>query len=761
MRRIAVVVAAILSLGAVLLPRAGANPPPPPPLEIHSCGNIIKHSFRLANDITNCPHYGLLLKSTLRHATINLNGHRLTASNTNDAIGIQTSLTNKDITVTNGFISGFSTAQVAFFNSGTISRLVVSDSGPNQAGILVEARGVTVEKNTVTRNPLGIQVETAGPNVIQNNTVEGNNGGIVIGESSHNEVSGNKVVGNSSVGIRVDGVATPIEGNKLVKNQVIGNGSSGIFISNGPQDTVVTGNIVRGNGSYGIFLNSVGGTHVGDGTTKGANTFDANGADGVFVQASSGGSNFVSTNTVIGNLSDGIHGDTLGDDFTGNTANENGANGIEVTNPGLLQNNTANTNGYQSGIDNNGGYGILVTGSGGDLTNKAKDNSTGQCQGTTCTNGGKVAPTLYSCGTTFSGAATVVTPMDCPTSGFELGATGPYTVDLGDHFMSVGATGDGVDITGTDATLKGGALVFVAGTGVDMSGTGAKVDGTIALGSGLSGLTVEAAATGVTITNAIVTLSSGAGIQSASSTGSIGTTTVVRSAGAGVNLHGSGDISGNTITGSTFIGNATNGVNLQNASDGTVSASRIVGNTDVGLFLGAPAGGTGSSTNTITGNTISANDGLGIQVHTGGPQTSDGTGDHDNSFVLNRISENRDSGFILETDPDSTNNFLFKNKVSANGGDAGIYIASELAGTVLRKNSSHDNDFDGIDVENSAAGMLLKENTTNHNGFLNGNKDKNTGLGTLAPTDINGCENVAVQNEDVDQILPHRLRRPC
>ncbi len=142
------------------------------------------------------------------------------------------------------------------------------------------------------------------------------------------DLDGQTLQGNGSgSGVTDGGVAR--------KGTVVRNGAVTAF-GTGIDLAASTGSVVErvravGNSSRGI-------TAAGEGNTFIGNTATNNGGDGIL-----GGAGTFTGNTAIGNDSDGIVGGV--GTFSGNTANNNGGNGIHVSDGSTVTGNTVNNNG--------------------------------------------------------------------------------------------------------------------------------------------------------------------------------------------------------------------------------------------------------------------------------------------------------------------------------------------------------------------------------------------------------------------------------
>ncbi len=159
-------------------------------------------------------------------------------------------------------------------------------SGSGDAGIFANGTEVIIEGNLIGTDATG---NAAIPNAGAGVQLEGCNSCTVGGLTS---ASRNIISGNSSYGVKVQGAFSDTNDNSIIGNYIgtnitgnadLGNGDRGVYVCNGPENTIIgvadSGNVISGNGADGIWLEidqgtSVNGNIVGlaaDGLTAMAN----------------------------------------------------------------------------------------------------------------------------------------------------------------------------------------------------------------------------------------------------------------------------------------------------------------------------------------------------------------------------------------------------------------------------------------------------------------------------------------------------------
>jgi len=278
------------------------------------CGENLTENTLLDTDLIDCERDGLIIRTD--GITVDLNGHIITGSFSDDSVGIRNE-GHDNVTITNGSVSEF-------------ERGVYFTSGANHNRI----NNLTVSGNSGD----GIGLNNANDNRLENNETVSNGSGFFLTTCSGNQIEGNTVSENTINGIFLDDCQT----NRIENNEVNGTGVLGglgaIALLNSD------GNHVR--------LNSVGNSHdpgialidSNDNRIIG-NTVAESAADGVLVEAGSGG-NVIARNVANRNRDDGIDINDPATTLTRNIANNNGDYGIEAV-PGVIDGggNRAQNNG--------------------------------------------------------------------------------------------------------------------------------------------------------------------------------------------------------------------------------------------------------------------------------------------------------------------------------------------------------------------------------------------------------------------------------
>lgn len=281
------------------------------------CGDVVTESLRVANNLL-CSGVGLVVGAP--DITIDLGGHRIDGGNTASSIGIDNSTGRDDVVIQNGVVSSF------------------------ENGIVLQ----NASRNTVTgiraygNSGAGIHLLSSSENEIRDNVVSGGGPGIVVEQASdENVLAGNDTSGNFGDGIFIASSA----GNVLTGNVAVANIVFGIDVMESP-NTILRANVASGNTMGGVVI--VAGSNN---AVVAKNQASANDIEGIGIFSSSG---------------------TL----TGNTAHENGVNGIDSDTDGVtLKKNKADGNGFQNGGPGDGmGLGIIAVAGVTSSGNKANGN---------------------------------------------------------------------------------------------------------------------------------------------------------------------------------------------------------------------------------------------------------------------------------------------------------------------------------------------------------------------------------------------------
>jgi parallel beta-helix repeat protein len=292
------------------------------------------------------------------------------------------------------------------------------------------------------RNAQGFMLDPGSPNsifpqvpshdnLLEDNQAWGNDGyGLRVVASNNNTVTGNSFTGNLQ-GITLEQGSA---GNLIQHNTIDASGLYGIYLIGGADGNTLAGNTITHSGKHGIYVKTGGNTITENVSTD--NGTIANGGAGIaFLQestsaaaaadltlpgastslaendptllsppalASAVAGNVVTNNTLVHNIGAGIElKQATGTRVDGNSARNNGANGIYLSNGATNSIITHNT------LDSNIGYGIRANGA--DVIgntwseNSIFGNSVGGIATTSSANGGIQPPTLAVSGHTVTG----------------------------------------------------------------------------------------------------------------------------------------------------------------------------------------------------------------------------------------------------------------------------------------------------------------------------------------------------------------------
>jgi parallel beta-helix repeat protein len=354
------------------------------------CGQTLTHDTRLANDLVNCPANGLIIGA--HHITVDLAGHSVDGVNAAGSEGVSDDGYG-GLRIKNGVISDFFSNGVALRNAPhsavrnlTIRR--IGDGGVEgdaSAGVLVkESAESTVIRNTVMNDVSAFQsdgvdvLSSPGVLVAHNRLAHNAWDGMFVLDSPRSRVLGNRldhnlnqgmevnfgsdsvqVAGNVASNNVVDGIVVGALRNARVKgNRFLANGDTGLFLFD-LVDSDVGGNSFAGN-AVGLVLakgqNGSTGNRIAKNTSNRnlfagivldhaagnavvANVANANQGQpgeggGIVIVGASG--NTVTRNIANHNLDVGVGvfedsaGDSAGNRLAYNTANANGAHGINA-----------------------------------------------------------------------------------------------------------------------------------------------------------------------------------------------------------------------------------------------------------------------------------------------------------------------------------------------------------------------------------------------------------------------------------------------
>jgi large repetitive protein len=394
---------AVLALAAFVVPGSGQA------LASNvSCGTTITTNTKIDSDLANCPSDGIVIGAD--NITLDLNGHTVGGDGVPAGscfeegvcdLGISNSAGHAGVTIKGGAVRGFDVGisvggrenriqGVASANNSTFG-LIVGDSTGSRidhnssvddgvSGILMfDSTDSRIDHNAVAGTTgYAMPVFGSSHNRIEQNVLEGDQHGILLAESSNdNEVRANRISQGGS--IEIGGSS-----DNRVEQNVLTNPSDGILLGEAERTRVSDNSVTDAGvgipdvGGFGIILDGA------DDSLVQRNAFTGGNGPAIFVTSleSQGTSdrNVISHNVTNSRFSDGIlvNADATATLLKGNTANENGDDGIRVDAAGTtLTRNTANFN-QELGIEAVPG---VIDGGG----NRARGNGNPlQCTNVTC-----------------------------------------------------------------------------------------------------------------------------------------------------------------------------------------------------------------------------------------------------------------------------------------------------------------------------------------------------------------------------------------
>ncbi len=532
-------------------------------------------------------------------------------------------------------------------DSGTSANLVQgNDIGTDITGTHAlgnQGDGVLIT-SSATNNTIG-GTSSQALNVISGNAVNGvlisgsgTSTNLIEGNVIGTDVTGTKALANQSNGVSITSAATnnTVGGStSAARNIISGNTANGVLITDTGTNsntvegnfigTDVTGSLALGNQSAGITITSAAKNNLIGGTASGtANVLSANVVNGVVISGSG-----TSTNVVEGNL--------IGTDATGEQALGNGYCGVYISSGATANTIGGTASGTGNVISANSLDGVDLI-NGGTSGNIVEGNLVGTDKADT-----------KALGNHNSGVAALN-----GASGNTIGGTTAGAANL-----ISGNTGNGVNIYGSGTTnnLVEGNLI-----GTDLSGTHA-------MGNGSHGVLIYGAASNNIIGG---TTSSARNVISGNNAIAVS----IHDAGTSGNVV-EGNYIGTDVTGTTAIANHGNGIIVVSSATNNVIGGTAAGagnviayNQGIGVLVGSSP--TDPSTgNSILGNSIYGNTGLGISLGNAGVTVnspgSPHTGPNDllNLPVITSATRNSGSTTIQGT-LNSTPNMAFRIELFSN-----------------------------------------------------------------------------------------------
>ncbi len=550
-------------------------------------------------------------------------------------------------------------------------------SGNGQRGILM--RGSGVAGNFIAGNAIGLDLSLA-------ISLPNKQDGVAILQGANNNIVGdpngiNLIEGNGRFGVSISGPGTT--GNNINNNTIAFNTSSGIQISAGTSNNIVTGfNTLSSNKGHGIHITGAGtaGNVVSQnriGTNFAGDTAFGNKLNGVQINGgatgniiggtSVGDSNIISGNTQFGvNITgSGTSGNTvsanmIGTNLAGTAAVANKTSGVQIG-AGASGNTIGGaTVGERNVISGNAAHGVLITGAGA-----AGNTVDGNFIGVNLAGTAALANKAH--GVVVSGTA----------SNNTIGGT------LGNVIS--GNTKNGINLTGSGTT----------GNTVSSNTIGLDALGAAVVGNGFNGVQVTAAANGNTINANVISGNARSGVIVNGSN-----QTIITSNNIGTDMAGTG-LFANSAHGVFVTNKAAN--NFIGGTSGT-EGNIIANNAGVGVLIGSdPSAGFSTVAgvgNAILGNSIFNNVLLGIDI---GPR---------NGVSANDVKD-------PDTGPNNRQNFPVLASATIAGTDVQIAFAlNSLANTTFRieffaSPTGQGKNFLGfIDVTTDASGNTVATTAT-------------------------------------------------
>jgi parallel beta-helix repeat protein len=338
-----------------------------------------------------------------------------------------------------------------------------------------------------------------------------------------------------------------------------------------------------------------------------------------------------------------------------------------------------------------------------------------------------------ACGDTITQDTTLDSNLiDCPGDGIVIGAS-DITLDLAGHSVTGSAIGYGIANGSYDrVTVRGGTVRdFAVGVGIgnvtdaallrlrirDSRGPGISLletHGGLIEANVVTGCqgAIEVFAERIVITGNVFSGNTGNGIHAFDAGDNrIEQNIVSRNAGDGIHGFGMGST---LIERNVIAANGGAGISTDDGStDNRIQANRIWDNAGTGVYMYA-----GAHENLLDQNSVVRNGAGGIYVgygdgneirenrisRNGGPAgiVLDWAND-DNAITANHVDRNSGDGIVLAGDA-VTDNLVEANRVFRNGGD-GIHLApgffgeGDSSGNVVRRNLALGNADDGVDVD--------------------------------------------------------------
>lgn len=379
------VLCAVLTVAAFVVPGSGQAR-----ASTVSCGATITTNTKLDSDLTDCPSNGIVIGAD--NITLDLNGHTVggdgvpadpAESCIDDGVcdlGISNSAGHVGVTIKGGAVSGFDEGVfvrgsenriqgVATADNSTFG-LIVGDSMRSRidhnssvddgvSGILMfDSTDIHIDHNSVEGTTgYAMPVFDSSHNGIEQNVLTGDQHGILLEESSDaNEIRGNGISHGGSIEVdhssdnRIEGNALTNPGDgillgeahrTLVSDNSVTDAGIGFsepagfgILLDGADDSLVERNAVTGGKGPAIFVTSLESQGTSDRNVISHNVTTSRFSPGILVNADATAT-LLMGNTANENGDDGIRVDAAGTTLTRNTANFNQELGIEAV-PGVI-----------------------------------------------------------------------------------------------------------------------------------------------------------------------------------------------------------------------------------------------------------------------------------------------------------------------------------------------------------------------------------------------------------------------------------------
>ncbi|MCU1462812.1 MAG: hypothetical protein JWO37_2887 [Acidimicrobiales bacterium] len=523
--------------------------------------------------------------------------------------------------------------------------------GLDQTGAVAFGNGTGVKVATGVTGAAIAPTDPLGGNVISGNGVGVDLSGdtnVVAGNRIGTNAAGGAPVGNTIAGISVTGDSNTI-GGSTGSNQISGNSAAnavGVVVSGSAASTLVQGNTVGLNAGgtvalpndTGVSVTGGSGTSIGGTDPSDTNMISGNSHAGVSV---SGGTGLL------------LAGNRIGTSADGQSAVGNGE-GVRVSTDTVTVGGSAGS--FTNVISGNTGPGVHLAGTGANAVHVV-----GNLIGTKPVSGpGSPAPLGNHTGVLVDGGAhdnviggtggndgnTIAAANGAPTEAYGVILAGDGNMVEGNGIGSdsnsatnLGNATGGVLISGSNNTI-GGTLAasrnMISGNGAGSGGVGGiRIQGasTTPTGNVIAGNRIGTTSNG---NGALANTGAGVSIVAPAAVNTIGGTDpgasnqISGNTGDGVSASGvngtiiEGDLIGTDAAGTGSVANGGAGVRLDNANTSTVggvvagAANTIAHNTGIGVVV------SGSSvSDTISGNSIDANGGLGIDLGPAGITLND------------------------------------------------------------------------------------------------------------------------------------------